>query len=115
MARKELAVDCVAEAYLALLAERGIEYLFANAGTDFAPLVEAFAKAARTGTAAPQPLLIDLDELPAFEQVCAAAGGYGERVEDPAALPAALERAIRAVTVEKRQALLNVICSGPGA
>ncbi len=60
-----------------------------------------------------KPPLIDLDELPAFEQVCAAAGGYGERVEDPAALPAALERAIRAVTVEKRQALLNVICRGP--
>jgi acetolactate synthase-1/2/3 large subunit len=50
--------------------------------------------------------------LPAFEQVCAAAGGYGERVEDPSTLPAALERAIRAVTVEKRQALLNVICRG---
>ena len=49
MARKELAVDTVGEAYLALLAERGIEYLFANAGTDFAPLVEAFAKSARTG------------------------------------------------------------------
>jgi acetolactate synthase I/II/III large subunit len=60
-----------------------------------------------------KPPLIDLDELPAFEQVCAAAGGYGERVEDPAALPAALERAARAVTVEKRQALLNVICQGP--
>ena len=60
-----------------------------------------------------KPPLIDLDELPAFEQVCAAGGGYGERVEDPAALPAALERAIRAVTVEKRQALLNVICRGP--
>jgi acetolactate synthase I/II/III large subunit len=59
-----------------------------------------------------KPPLIDLDELPAFEQVCAAAGGYGERVEDPAALPAALERAIRAVMVEKRQALLNVICRG---
>src|SRR5437764_4366821 len=29
MARKELKVDSVAEAYLALLAERGIEYLFA--------------------------------------------------------------------------------------
>ena len=53
MARKELAVDNVAEAYLTLLAERGIEYLFANAGTDFAPLVEAFAKAARTGTPVP--------------------------------------------------------------
>jgi acetolactate synthase I/II/III large subunit len=59
------------------------------------------------------PPLIDLDELPAFEQVCAAAGGYGERVDDPAALPAALERAVRAVTIEKRQALLNVICRGP--
>jgi len=57
-----------------------------------------------------KPPLIDLDELPAFEQVCAAAGGYGERVEDPAALPAALARAVRAVTVDKRQALLNVIC-----
>ena len=60
-----------------------------------------------------KPPLIDLDELPAFEQVCAAAGGFGERVEDPAALPAALERAIRAVTLDKRQALLNVICRGP--
>jgi acetolactate synthase-1/2/3 large subunit len=48
-----------------------------------------------------------------FEAVCAAASGYGERVEDPAALPAALERAVRAVTVEKRQALLNIICRGP--
>lgn len=59
-----------------------------------------------------KPPLIDLDELPAFEQVCAAAGGYGERVEDPAALPEALGRAIHAVTIEKRQALLNVICRG---
>src|SRR6266542_2020288 len=60
-----------------------------------------------------RPPFIDLDELPAFEQVCAAAGGYGERVEDPAELPAALERALHAVNVEKRQALLNVICQGP--
>ncbi len=60
-----------------------------------------------------KPPLIDLDQLPAFEQVCAAAGGYGERVEDPAALPAALERALHAVTAENRQALLNVICRGP--
>ena len=60
-----------------------------------------------------KPPLIDLDELPAFEQVCAAAGGYGERVDDPRALPAALERALHAVTAEKRQALVNVICRGP--
>jgi acetolactate synthase I/II/III large subunit len=57
MARKELAVDSVAEAYLTLLAERGVEYLFANAGTDFAPLVEAFAKSARTGTPVPRPVI----------------------------------------------------------
>jgi len=60
-----------------------------------------------------RPPFIDLDELPAFEQVCAAAGGYGERVDDPAALPDAFARALRAVRVEKRQALLNVICRGP--
>ena len=61
-----------------------------------------------------RPPFIDLDDLPAFEQVCAAAGGYGERVEDPAELPKALERALHAVNVEKRQALLNVICQGGG-
>ena len=60
-----------------------------------------------------RPPFIDLDDLPAFEQVCAAAGGYGERVDDPADLPAALKRALHAVNVEKRQALLNVICEAP--
>ncbi len=57
MSRKEIAATSVAEAYLALLAERGIEYLFANAGTDFAPIVEAYAKAVHTGLAAPKPLI----------------------------------------------------------
>jgi len=52
-----------------------------------------------------------LDRLPAFEQICIAAGGYGERVEDPAALPDALQRATAVVRREQRQALLNVICS----
>ena len=41
-----------------------------------------------------------LDALPAFEKVCEASGGYGERVEDPAELPAALARAIEAVDQE---------------
>jgi acetolactate synthase I/II/III large subunit len=63
MPRKGVAVDNVAEAYLALLADRGVEYLFANAGTDFAPLVEAFAKAARTGTPVPQPVLATHENL----------------------------------------------------
>src|SRR5262245_12854137 len=33
-----------AEAYIARLGERGIEYVFANAGTDFAPIVEALSR-----------------------------------------------------------------------
>jgi acetolactate synthase-1/2/3 large subunit len=60
-----------------------------------------------------QPAFVQLGKLPAFEQICEAAGGYGERVEDPATLPDALDRAISVVKNERRQALLNVIC-GPG-
>jgi len=48
-----------------------------------------------------------------FERAVEAAGGYGERVSDPAELPKAMERALEAVTTERRQALLNVICRGP--
>jgi acetolactate synthase I/II/III large subunit len=54
--------------------------------------------------------LSDLDPAPDYELVCRASGGHAERVEDPAALPEALGRALRAVREEKRQALLNVIC-----
>jgi acetolactate synthase-1/2/3 large subunit len=59
------------------------------------------------------PCFVALAKLPAFERICEAAGGYGERVEDPASLPGALERAMSIVRNERRQALLNVIC-GPG-
>lgn len=55
-------------------------------------------------------LLADLSPSPMFEKVVEASGGYGERVEDPKVLPAALTRALHAVQQEKRQALLNVIC-----
>lgn len=47
-----------AEYYLQALAEHGIEYLFANPGTDFAPIVEAFARSARTNRKVPKPLLV---------------------------------------------------------
>src|SRR5205814_1797684 len=45
--------------------------------------------------------------------VCRASRGHAERVEDPAALPGALARALKVVREEKRQALLNVICKKP--
>jgi acetolactate synthase-1/2/3 large subunit len=54
--------------------------------------------------------LSSLEPSPRFEMVAQASGGYGERVETAAALPAALERALHAVRVEKRQALLNIVC-----
>ncbi|MFN3621352.1 MAG: hypothetical protein ACK4TI_00500 [Nitrososphaerales archaeon] len=41
--------------------------------------------------------------------VCKASGGYGVTVEDPTQLLPALERALQAVKVEKKAALLNVM------
>jgi len=44
-----------------------------------------------------------------YEMIRQASGGYGERVEDPAEVPAAIKRGLHAVQVEGRQALLNII------
>ncbi len=51
-------VDNVAQAYLEVLRDRGIKYFFGNAGTDFAPLVDAFARFAGEGKDFPKPLLV---------------------------------------------------------
>lgn len=71
--------------------------------------VYADGYAAKSGK---EPLTYFSKEL-AFEKSVEVAGGYGERVEDPAELPHALERALKIMETEKRQALLNVICRGP--
>src|SRR5271157_2233528 len=47
-----------AEDYLETLASHGIEYLFVNPGTDFAPIVEAFSRAARGNRAVPTPMVV---------------------------------------------------------
>jgi acetolactate synthase-1/2/3 large subunit len=54
--------------------------------------------------------LAELASEARWDKTVEAHGGYGERVEDPAELPAALARARHAVEVEGRQALLDVIC-----
>ena len=51
---KKVMVESAAEAYLELLAARGVEYFFGNAGTDFAPLIEAYAKRAAQGQHLPR-------------------------------------------------------------
>ena len=44
----------VAEAFLSGLLVQGIEYVFSNGGTDFAPIVEALAEANNTGRNVPR-------------------------------------------------------------
>ena len=48
----------VAEAYLELLASRGVKYFFGNSGTDFAPIIEAFAKREAEGNHAIVPITV---------------------------------------------------------
>ncbi len=54
--------------------------------------------------------LCNLTPSPRYERIVAAHDGYGEMVDDPQELPAALRRALKVVKEEKRQAVLNVIC-----
>ncbi len=49
-------VESVAEAYLELLTARGIDYFFGNGGTDFAPIIEAYAKRQAQELPAPHPI-----------------------------------------------------------
>jgi acetolactate synthase-1/2/3 large subunit len=55
---KTLTVETVAQAYLDLLEDRGVEFFLANAGTDFAPLVDAFARRHAQGRRQPRPIVV---------------------------------------------------------
>ena len=55
--------ETAAEAWLGLLAARGIEYLFANGGTDFAPVVEAYAKGQKLGWRLPQIVIVPHENM----------------------------------------------------
>ena len=58
MGSRALQAETTAEAYLELLKDRGIDVFLGNAGTDFASLVEAFARFEADGRPAPRPLVI---------------------------------------------------------
>jgi acetolactate synthase-1/2/3 large subunit len=76
-------------------------------------------EAVRSGTLAVHPAgtaktrgrfpLSDLTPSPRFEEMARTVDGYGERVESPGELPAALKRGLAAVR-EGRPAILNVLC-----
>ena len=57
-----------------------------------------------------QPITF-LDSITNYQKAVEVADGYGEKVTDPKEVKPALERGLKAVTVEKRQAVINVICS----
>jgi acetolactate synthase I/II/III large subunit len=52
-----------AEAFLRALADHGTGYFFANPGTDFPPIVEAYARAKKTNSKVPQPVLVPHENL----------------------------------------------------
>src|SRR5262249_15120696 len=61
---RPLAVETVAEAYLALLRSRGVERLYLNAGTDFAPIAEAYGRLQTDGsTPFPLPVIATHENL----------------------------------------------------
>lgn len=61
-----------AEDYLAALHDQGIDCLFANAGTDFPPIIEAFSRMKQAGEAAPRPVTVPHENA----AVCMAHGYY---------------------------------------
>src|SRR5262249_24057535 len=68
-----------AEGYIARLAERGVEYVFANAATDFAPIVEALSQS--RGAKAPRFLTVPHENV-----AMAMAHGYYRIAGKPAAV-----------------------------
>src|SRR5712691_7618879 len=96
---KQQETRSVAAAYLALLADRGVDYLFGNAGTDFAPLIEAYAEAAQAGIAVPRPMLATHENL-----AVAMAHGY-----------AMVSRRIPAVMAHVSVGTANMICAAMNA
>jgi acetolactate synthase-1/2/3 large subunit len=52
-----------ADVLLASLKRHGIDYFFANPGTDFPPIVEGFARAKANGAKVPQTVLVPHENL----------------------------------------------------
>src|SRR5215467_15920843 len=96
---KPKAAGNVAGAYRALLADRGVDYLFGNAGTDFAPLIEAYSQAGQTGVAVPAPILATHENL-----AVTMAHGYGM-----------ISRRIPAVMVHVSVGTANMVCAALNA
>ena len=78
--QKDTQNGMAAEAYISRLGERGIEYVFANAGTDFAPIVEALSTKKANGKV-PQFMVVPHENV-----AMAMAHGYYRIAGKPAAV-----------------------------
>ncbi|MBI4275264.1 MAG: thiamine pyrophosphate-requiring protein [Rhizobiales bacterium] len=76
-----LPAEITAEAFLARLAERGVEYVFANAGTDFASIIEAIARNHNRGRKYPRAITVPHENV-----AMAMAHGYYRIAGKPAAV-----------------------------
>ena len=56
--RKTIPIENTAQGYLELLRDRGVKYFFGNGGTDFASLIDAFAKFSEEGKSEPRPITV---------------------------------------------------------
>src|SRR5947207_10188476 len=83
MGSRTLHPETTAEAYLELLKDRGIDVFLGNAGTDFASLVEAFARFESAGGRAPRPLVVPHEVV----AVSLAHGYYVAGGRPPAVMP----------------------------
>lgn len=57
------AAPIAADHFLRALARHGVDYFFVNPGTDFPPIVEAYARARRANHAVPEPVLVPHENL----------------------------------------------------
>jgi len=57
-ARQTIEVANTAQAYLSLLGARGVDYFFANGGTDFASIIDGFARLLEDGVKVPTPVTV---------------------------------------------------------
>ena len=89
----------VSAAYLSLLSSRGVDVIFGNAGTDFSPLIEAYAELEQQGSPVPQPITVTHENL-----AVTMAHGYGM-----------ISRRIPAVMVHVSVGTANLVCGAMNA